>query len=58
MSSAIWAELLKKVYELKREPVVASIAPEMSVAICAEEEIKPAKKLEEAAYVNSPPDEL
>ena len=32
--------------------------PEMSVAIWAEEEIKPAKKLEEAAYVSSPPVEL
>jgi hypothetical protein len=30
----------------------------MSVAIWAEEEIKPDKKLDEAAYVSSPPDEL
>ena len=48
--SAVFTAMLADKEELKNVN-----APEMSVAICAEEEIKPDKKLEEAAYVNSPP---
>ena len=49
ISAAIWVELLKNVCELKSDPVIPLAAPDISEAICADEEIKPAKKLDVVA---------